>query len=342
MRFLPIGEITEKMFLAHSIFSNNGKILLKKGTRLIPSYVSRLQELKYSHLYVYESEDEQWNCTGLISDRIRSQAMQILWDSLIRAIERKPLDPQQITFVVEDIIREIHHKDDCLFALIDLKTPDNYLYNHSLNVCILSILIAKELQLEWEDLKDLAIGAYLHDIGKVYMKSSLKQIQVLSSSDTALVKQYPKKGFEILRAVPGFSSKIATIAYQHQEREDGSGYPLGLISRDIILLSKIVAVTDSFDAMVSERGYKEPVWPDQALRELQELSPAKYDRQVVKALQRSVATYPVGSVVQLSDRQSAVIVDVTRTKTVVEYLSSRGNFQEIDKDSSLKIEKRLA
>ena len=158
MRFLPLEEITEQMFLAHSIFSNNGKSL-KKGTRLIPSYLRRLQDLKYTHLYVYESEEEEWDCTGLVRDKVRSQAMQILWECLIRVIERKTLNAQQISFVVEDVIREVLQKDDCFFALIDLKTPDNYLYNHSLNVCILSILMGKELKLEREDLKDLAIGA---------------------------------------------------------------------------------------------------------------------------------------------------------------------------------------
>ena len=342
MRFLPLEEITEQMLLAHSIFSNNGKILLKKRTRLTPSYIKRLQHLKYTHLYVYESDEEQWDCTGLVSDKVRSQAMQILWDCLIRVIERKTLNAQQISFVVEDIIREVHQKEDGLFALIDLKTPDNYLYNHSLNVCILSILIGKELKLEWEDLKELAIGAFLHDLGKVYMKSSLKKIQTLSTSDTAQVKQHPKKGFEILRAVPGFTIKIANIAYQHHERENGSGYPLGLISRDIIPLSKIVAVADSFDAMISERIYRELVWTEQALRELEAESPAQYDREVVKALRRSVALYPVGSIVQLSDQQSAVVVEATKAKTIVEYLESRGSFQEIDADSPLKIEKRLA
>lgn len=342
MRYLPLEAITEQMLLAHSIFSNNGKILLKKRTNLTPSYIRRIQHLNYTHLYVYESSEEQWDCTGLVSDKVRSQAMQILWDCLIRVIERKALNSQQISFVIEDILRDVLQKEEGLFALIDLKTPDNYLYNHSLNVCILSILIGKELKLEGEALKELATGAFLHDLGKVYIKSSLKEIHTLSTKETAQVKQHTKKGFEILRAVPGFSMDIANIAYQHHERENGSGYPLGLIGKDITLFAKIVAAADSYDAMISERAYREPVWNDQALRELEAESPIQYNREVIKALQRSVAPYPVGSIVQLSDQQSAVVVEVTTVKTIVEYLQQRGSFQEISADSSLTIEKRLA
>ncbi|HBK69417.1 MAG TPA: hypothetical protein DEB05_02215 [Firmicutes bacterium] len=342
MRYLPLEEINEEMFLAHAIFSNDGKILLNKGTRLTPSYVRRLRDMHYSYLYVYERKDEKWDCTGPISDNIRSEAMGVLWNSLISVIERRALNTQQITFVLEGILRDVLQRQDGLFDIIDIKTPDNYIYNHSINVCILSILMGRQLKLERDQLKELAIGAFLHDLGKVYLKSSLKKLEELSTQDIAQIKQHTKKGFDILRTTPGFTIKIANIAYQHHEREDGSGYPLGLIGEDIPLYSKIVALADSYDAMVSKRIYRESLWNDQVLIELEKETPRKYDPEVVSALRQSVAVYPIGSIVQLSDGQSAVVVEVSSSKTVLQYLEVSAGFSEVRADLETKIEKRLA
>jgi putative nucleotidyltransferase with HDIG domain len=233
-------------------------------------------------------------------------------------------------------------RQDGLFDIIDIKTPDNYIYNHSINVCILSILMGRQLKLERDQLKELAIGAFLHDLGKVYLKSSLKKLEELSTQDIAQIKQHTKKGFDILRTTPGFTIKIANIAYQHHEREDGSGYPLGLIGEDIPLYSKIVALADSYDAMVSKRIYRESLWNDQVLIELEKETPRKYDPEVVSALRQSVAVYPIGSIVQLSDGQSAVVVEVSSSKTVLQYLEVSAGFSEVRADLETKIEKRLA
>ena len=329
------------MFLAHSVFGKDGRILLKKGTRLTDSYLKRLEKLNCTHLYVYETPDENWNCTGPVSDRIRSEAMQVLWQSLISVVERRPLDEKQINFVVEGIFKDVLAQDDCLFQIIDIKTPDNYLYNHSLNVCVLSILMAKHLNYDGEQMKEIALGAFLHDLGKAYFTAALKKNEDLSVMDTVQIKQHTKRGFDLLREVPGFSPKVANIAYQHHEREDGSGYPLGLIGVDIPLYSKIVATADSFDAMTSQRVYRESLWNDRALQELTDESPAKYDPKVVAALTRSVARYPLGSVVQLTNGQQAGVVAVSGQKIVLQNRDDLTDVYELPAAEWSRIEKRL-
>lgn len=341
MRHLPLNEITEEMFLAHSVFGNDGRVLLNKGTKLTSSFLKRLEKMGYTHLYVYEAIDEKWNCTGPLSDRIRAEAMHVLWQSLIRVVERKPLNEQQISMVVEGILKEVLQKEDCLFDIIDLKTADNYLYNHSINVCILSILMAKEFNFTREDLKGIALGAFLHDLGKAYIKSAVRRIQVLSLTDTVQIKQHTNRGFDILRSISGFPAKVANIAYQHHEREDGSGYPLGLLGVDIPLYSKIVGTADSFDAMVSHRVYRESLWNDQALKELEEESPAKYDPAVVAALRRSVALYPVGSGVRLNNGEERVVVAASATKIILQKPGKLTDLLELPADAISNIEKRI-
>lgn len=295
----------------------------------------------YTHLYVYETADEKWDCTGPLSDRIRAEAMHVLWQSLIRVVERKPLNEQQIYFVVEGILKETLQNEDCLFDIIDIKTADNYLYNHSLNVCVLSILMGKRFNFNRDELKEIALGAFLHDLGKAYIKSSVKKIQALSHADTVQIKQHTKRGFDILRAISGFPAKVAHIAYQHHEREDGSGYPLGLIGVDIPLYSKIVGTADSFDAMVSHRAYRECLWNDQALQELERESPFKYDPAVVAALRHSVALYPLGSVVRLVDGEERVVVAASATKVILQKPGKLTDLLELPGDDLSRIEKRI-
>ncbi|HBR29742.1 MAG TPA: hypothetical protein DD789_09955 [Firmicutes bacterium] len=339
MRYLPLSKITEKMFLAHSVFGNDGRVLLKKGTRLTSSYLSRLEKMDFSDLYVYEAPDETWDCTGPVSDRIRAEAMQVLWQSLIRVVERKPLNDQQMSFVIEGVLKDVLRNEDCLYDIIDLKTADNYLYNHSLNVCVISILMGKELDFDRDGLKEIALGAFLHDLGKAYIKSAVKKLQELSLLDTVQIKQHAKRGFDILR--PNFSSRVAQIAYQHHEREDGSGYPLGLIGIDIPVYSKIVAIADSFDAMVSRRVYENPQWNEQALEELEQESPTKYDPTVVAALRRSVALFPIGSVVQLTDGEQRVVVAATKTRLILQKTGQLSDLLELPTDDFTRIEKRV-
>lgn len=341
MKHLPLNMITEEMFLANTLFGTDGRVLLKKGTRLTSAYLKRLQRMEYTHLYVYESPEEKWNCAGPLNDRIRVEAIRVLHESLIRVVERKPLNEALISFVVEGLLRDVLKQEDYVFDLIDIKTPDNYLYNHSINVAILSVLMGKQLNLDPEELKEIAMGAFLHDLGKAYIKAALKKIQALTVMDTVQIKQHAKRGLDILRATPGIPAKAANIAYQHHEREDGSGYPLGLIGVDIPLYSKIVGVADSFDAMVSARVYRECLWNDQALQELTEASPSKYDRKVVAALRRSVALYPVGSVVELTGGEQRVVVATNAKRMILQNPTQISDLLELPVAEFSRIERRV-
>ena len=340
MRHVPLKEITEEMFLAHSVFGNDGRVLLKKRTKLTASFLQRLEKMGYTHLYVYESPDEQWDCTGPLRDRIRAEAMRVLWQSLIRVVERKPLDEEQILFVVEGILKNVLQEEDGIFNIIDIKTADNYIYNHSLNVSVLSILMAKHLNFNQDELKEIALGAFLHDLGKAHIQSSVKKIQALSLLDTVLIKQHAKRGFDILKETV-FPAKVANMAYQHHEREDGSGYPLGLIGVDIPLYSKIVGTADSFDAMISRRVYRELRWNDQALQELEGESSTKYDPKVVAALRRSVALYPLGSGVELIDGEVRVVVAASATKLILQKPGELTDLLELTGDDFSRIKKRV-
>lgn len=345
MRYLSLDEITEDMVLARPVFGNDGRILLSNGVKLSKIYLERLKQMDYNYLYVYLPDEKQMDFTAPLSDQTTGEAIQSVKNSFIKATKRQHLDLNQVNKVIDYILDEILANPTVLFNIMDLKNHNNYCYLHSVNVCIVSTLIGRNLGLARDKLKELAVGALLHDLGMVCIDPEiLAKPGRLTEKEMDNVKEHSKYGFDLLRSMRQLSVLSAHTAYQHHEREDGSGYPKGLTGKDIHLYGKIVAVADSYDAMTSQRVYKKAIWSHEAIEKLKKESPEKYDPEVVEALTGAAAIYPVGSVVMLSTGEQAVVVDISTKKITVQFSSgSRINaFYELETDSPIRIERRLS
>ena len=343
---MAIDEIKDGMLLAKDLFSIDGKILLAKGTKLTRSYLERLKDFDYTHLYVLDSEsdDDQENI-GPVSEVTRAQAVKIVKDTLGKALVAQSVDLKQMNLVADIILDEVLDNNDVIYNMLDLKEHDNYTYVHSVNVCIISTIMGKQLGLPRDRLKELAMGTLLHDLGMIYIDPEiLNKMTHLTPEEAKQVQEHAQLGFERLRTYSGLSILSAHVAYQHHEREDGSGYPRGLKGDEIHIYAKIAAVADSFDAMTSNKLYRDPLWSHEAIAELRASAPLKYDRKAVAALSWSVAPYPVGSVLLLNTGEKAVVVNTNRRKTVVQVLEGKrkNQFLELGKHTDLQIEKRLS
>lgn len=150
-------------------------------------------------------------------------------------------------------IASISYLHDKLTALIE-KTY--WVYEHSLNVCILSVIIGKEIGLTKAELNDLAIGAIFHDIGKVYIPSNiLNKNRKLSEEEYIIMKKHTTMGLNIMKNCK-LNPVVNEIILQHHERINGLGYPNGLYEEQINICSQIVAITDVFEALSSDRPYR--------------------------------------------------------------------------------------
>lgn len=346
MKYMSLDEVSEDMILARPIFASDGRVLLTNGVKLIKSYIAKLKELEYTHVYVYEPHDNgDIKISGPISDKTNSEAMQSVRDSFIKATRRHHMDLKQVYKAVDYIVEEILTNPAVVYNIIELGNHSNYAYLHSVNVCVISAIIGKNLGLARDRLKELATGALLHDLGMVCVDPLIVETSAhLTEKEFDEVKQHPKFGFDLLRNVPNLSLLAAHVAYQHHEREDGSGYPRALKGEEIHIYAKIVAAADTYDTMTSGRIYKKTLWSHEAIAELAKAAPQKYDSAVVEALSRSVAHYPVGSVVLLSNREEAVVVDVSAKKITVQLSTGRQKnaLLELFTDSEIQIECRLS
>ena len=173
-----------------------------------------------------------------------------------------------------------------------IEAKDKYTQGHCENVTKYSLETAKILGLPEEDLVTLEYAALLHDVGKIGIPSSiLNKPSRLTEKEFDIIKSHPTIGYEILKDIE-FLKRSALIIYQHHERIDGKGYPRGLTKDELDILTRIITVTDAYDAMTSARPYrKEPLSHEQAIEILIDGSGTQFDGEVVNAFKKYIEKY---------------------------------------------------
>lgn len=182
-----------------------------------------------------------------------------------------------------------------LVAAVEAK--DHYTHGHSARVAELSVRLGLRLGLSPEQLRSLARGAYLHDVGKIAIPDDiLNKPGRLDEHERARIEEHPATGVDIVRGMRSLEDTVAVIRHHH-ERVDGAGYPDGLAGEDIPLLARVCAVADVWDALTSDRAYRRAMNPEQALGVIVDARGSHLDPAVVDVLARHLAEtgiVPVG------------------------------------------------
>jgi putative nucleotidyltransferase with HDIG domain len=166
-----------------------------------------------------------------------------------------------------------------------IEEKDQYTYSHSVKVQEYSLRLAKELQLSKEVLENLYIASLFHDIGKINVPEEiLNKPGKLTAEEMEILKKHLEDGCEMVKST--YYSHIGDIILQHHERLDGSGYPNGLKGDQILLEAQIIGITDTYDAMTSDRVYRKGMDPVLAITELKKLSGRYYQASIVEAFEK--------------------------------------------------------
>lgn len=222
----------------------------------------------------------------------------------------------------------------------ELNKMEEYTYKHTVGVGIISLMIGKWLKLSKEELSELAMGATLHDIGKTKMDPFiLNKRGKLTKEEYEQIQLHTSYGYEILRKIDQISDRVALVALHHHEREDGRGYPKGLVSNQIDLYSKIVAIADMFHAMLSRRSYQEPLPFYTALRQLQDDAFGKLDANITLLFLYKLMDSLIGRSVMLSDGSIGKIIMVDQYDPLGTLVQVNDEIIDLKKDRELYIEK---
>jgi len=216
--------------------------------------------------------------------------LQTLVNQAAVALERSILlaESRQQASELEAAYRELESNyDHTLAALMSaLDARDSETEGHSLRVAQIARLLGEKVNLTAAQLKALERGSLLHDIGKIGISDTiLLKPGPLDPSEWKIMRLHPDIGARIVEGIPFLQDTLAVVRY-HQERWDGSGYPVGLSGKDIPYLARIFAVADAYDALTSDRPYRTRIQPEEALQYLREQAGVLFDPQIVQCLEQ--------------------------------------------------------
>ena len=316
MRLISINVVKAGMIVGRTIWNEAGHPLLQKGVVLTDRILFRLKQLHIKYVYIEDKISYGIEIEETIQPEVRNKIVNKITKSFHSVKEVKSeqasfiLEQQskEIGVIVEDLLTTILDSEEVLTVLTDAYVYDEYLYQHSFQVTLYSLAIAKEMGYSSEDLRLIGIGAMLHDVGKLLIPTDiLLKPERLTNEEYEIMKQHTRYGFDLLRNLHSVSLLVAHCAFQHHERIDGSGYPRGLVDFEIHPFAKIIGVADVFDAVTSNRVYREKLLPSQGMDIIQAGSGTIFSPRVVEALCKSVVHYANGTVVRLSDGRRGIV-----------------------------------
>lgn len=239
---------------------------------------------------------------------LKGEANLIVRDMMTDIRLGKQIELEKIEPLVERIVDSIFCEPDALAPLARLKEHDAYTFQHSVSVCALMVAFARTLGLDRPTIREIAIGALLHDVGKAKVPDEiLNKPAKLTDAEFDKMKSHVVQSKIILQASPGISQIALDVAAQHHERFDGSGYPNKLRGDEISLYGQMGSIVDLYDAITSNRVYHKGMAPTEALRKLLTWTDGHFKPDMVKAFIRSVGIYPTGALVRLESRRLAVV-----------------------------------
>lgn len=304
MRYTFIDNVQQGELLGKNIYSSDGRVLLHEGVQLTVGLISKLRHMGVQYVYIKDDKFSDIEIEEVVSEQTKRQAMNTITTSYHLIQTGKEIDTRVVNQSVKNIIVEIMENENILVTLSDIRTQDNQIFVHSLNVCIMSVIVGLKVGMDKEKLHELAVGALFHDIGKVIPNDENAKV----SKEDGDLNHHCWKGFNTLRKNKEISTLSAHVALTHHEHVDGSGEPRGLEDKDIHVLSKIVSVANYYDNLIAPTDGSKGVHPYEAGEMIMGLTDIRFSHPVVWRFLRAVAFYPTGSQVLLSTGKTALVV----------------------------------
>lgn len=314
MRFVPVSGLVEGMYVGKSLYDKNNHLLLGKGSIIQRSYIDKISRLGYQGIYVDDEMSSDIEVKDIICDELRRSTI-----STIKGVFIKTADPthkgfdqsmDKTKYLIMNIVEQILDNEDTIVNLIDLKMFDDYTFYHCVNVAVLSILLGTSINLNKDQLLNLGLGAILHDIGKMFVDSSiLNKEGSLTKEEYNHIQMHSEYGYRYLKETFAIPSAAYIAVLQHHEKFDGTGYPHRKGKDDISIYGRIIGIADVYDALTSTRPYRKALLPSEAMEYIMANGGVMFDWNLTRKFVQKVAPFPVGTWVQLSNRYQGIVVE---------------------------------
>ena len=300
MRYVLMKDVKPGMVLAHKLVDPSGRVLAGENSRITEYAIDKLKREGYDGIYIQDDLSSDIMIEGAISSMLRAAAM--------GCVQKRDLD--SCLRRANDIATELRQKSRTTLDLSDFRTAEDYIYAHSVNVAILSCLVGMGFGLNEAELRNITFAGLIHDIGKLEIPSIVRnKAGRLTREEYQIMKSHAILSYEQIKDRSDISAHVKKAVRSHHENVDGSGYPDGTLGEEQSLFTKILHVTDVYDALISRSPYKKPYSPQEATEYLMGGCGVLFDKEVVETLLRYVPLYPKGTDVVFSDGREGIVYE---------------------------------
>jgi putative nucleotidyltransferase with HDIG domain len=303
------------MVLGTDAVSARGKVMLSANTVLNGAMIKRLAAWGFDSAIILEDDAVSAETREkLLSERVLFNAKYEQTVSLVRhAFDEiryfKEVPLKQMQDLSDNALVTLSATPGAMGYLHSLRGVDNYTFQHSVNVAIICGILSRWLGDDSERMKDMVLAGLLHDVGKAMVPTEvLNKPGALTTAEMAVMQRHAEYGYDMLKKAKVLAGDILAGVWQHHERLDGSGYPRGLRDGNILPGARIIAISDIYDAMTSDRVYRRKMTPFVVIKTLFENMFDKLDAAMCTVFLNNLKDYFVGSTVELADGRLAEVI----------------------------------
>lgn len=327
-KYMATRVVEPGMIIDQAIIDRAGRVLIARKTQLDSYLIESLRKMGVPGIYIREGEEEEEQKAPEVKEEIQKRYEQIKVDDpakvkLSESVRKRVAEGIQYLYqdtssenftdatksITDDLMKAISDNDAIAVDISALKISDEYTFKHSVDVATMAMIVAKQYGCSSEEVYELGISGLLHDIGKSQIPNEvLNKAGKLTDEEFALMKQHSVLGYRILQEKKDLSDNIKMGVLQHHEKTNGKGYPMGVNADKINLFARIISVADIYDALVTERPYKKPFSPRDAVEMIMSMT-EELDIEVMRCFLESVILYPVGTDVPLSNGEMARVIE---------------------------------
>lgn len=294
------GEI-----LAKTVMTSDYKILLSEGVKIRKEYIEKLKELGIKEVVIEDEINTQE--VRILKDETEKKFKDKVQNIIEKHTYRHSKELVELSKTADNIISNLLEEEEVMERIYDIKERNPDIYEHSINICSLAILMSLKMKISQDKIHDIGVGCLLHDLGLRYITVNYvdRNIEEFSEPELAEYKKHPIYGYSALKDETWISELSKEIILYHHENIDGSGYPLKFI--EVPIEVKIVNICEQFDEMICGIGYRRrKVF--EAIQYLKNNKGILYDSKLIDVLLRFTAVYPAGSYVLTNEGEIGIVL----------------------------------
>ncbi len=339
------------MTVANDIYSSNDQLIISKDTVLDDRMITRLRLYHIFGILVYKKEKVVETSDSYIEllrntpefkkfNRTYVNTINEVEDSFDHVLKgTSDFNIDELLVNTDRILKEGRNGAHVLEMLHGIRDYDDITYVHSLNVSLICNIFGGWLRLPEEDIRALTTAGLLHDIGKLLIPEEIiTKDGKLTEEEFKIVKTHTIKGYQVVKDQP-IDIRIKHSILMHHERCDGSGYPNGFVSEQIDKFAKIIAIADVYDAMTSNRRYRNAICPFDVVENFERDGFLKFDPGYLMVFMEHIVQSYLHNIVRLNDGREGEVIMINKLSLSRPVIKTGDNFVDLSKEHKLKIQK---